>query len=52
MFLLIWFSFSGSTRDMLDYCFPDGFGEIVIAHIIRDVLQALDYLHKMGYIHR
>ncbi|XP_072020082.1 STE20-related kinase adapter protein alpha-like isoform X2 [Amphiura filiformis] len=42
----------GSTRDMLDYCFPDGFSEIVISHILRDVLQALDYIHKMGYIHR
>ena len=43
---------TGSTRDMLDYSFPDGFSEVVIAHIVRDVLQGLEYIHKMGYVHR
>ncbi|XP_022099847.1 STE20-related kinase adapter protein alpha-like [Acanthaster planci] len=42
----------GSARDILDHTFPDGMPEMAIAHIIRDILMALDYIHRMGYVHR
>lgn len=42
----------GSCRDVLDrFCFA-GFTETIVSLIARDVLHALDYLHKRGYIHR
>ena len=46
------FFFKGSARDVLDNTFPDGMTEIAIANILRDVLLALDYIHRMGYVHR
>lgn len=42
----------GSCHDLLEYHFPDGLPEPVIAFVLRDVLQALDYMHRKGYIHR
>ncbi|XP_071958492.1 STE20-related kinase adapter protein alpha-like [Antedon mediterranea] len=42
----------GSAQDIVSANFPDGLDEISIAYIIRDVLTALDYIHKMGFIHR
>lgn len=42
----------GSARDLLDRNCPDGLRESVIAQLMRDVVLALDYIHKMGYIHR
>ncbi|XP_063953049.1 STE20-related kinase adapter protein alpha-like isoform X1 [Lytechinus pictus] len=42
----------GSARDLLDRNCPDGLKESVIAQIMRDVVLALDYIHRMGYIHR
>lgn len=42
----------GSCQDVMDrFCFV-GFPEIIVSLIARDVLLALDYLHKRGYIHR
>lgn len=42
----------GSALDLIQSHFYNGFPEPVIAGILRDVLQALDYLHSKGYIHR
>lgn len=42
----------GSCRDILNQHFPEGLQEIVCAIALRDVLCALDYLHKQLYIHR
>lgn len=32
--------------------FQNGFKESVIAIILRDVIQGLEYLHTIGYVHR
>lgn len=42
----------GSCADMLKTSFPNGMSELLIATILREILQGLDYLHKMGIIHR
>jgi len=44
--------FSGSCADMLKSSFPDGMSEILVAAVLWEILQGLDYLHKMGIIHR
>ena len=42
----------GSCLDILKAGFPEGLGEVMISVILWDVLQALDYLHRMRIIHR
>ncbi|KAI8422811.1 hypothetical protein MSG28_006556 [Choristoneura fumiferana] len=42
----------GSCRDVLDHYFHEGLPELACAIILRDVLSALQYLHKQLYIHR
>lgn len=42
----------GSCRSILDQYFNNGFPELAIAFILRDVLEGLDYIHKKGFIHR
>ncbi|CAH0550049.1 unnamed protein product [Brassicogethes aeneus] len=42
----------GSCRDLLSRYFNDGLPENAIILILRDVLDALDYIHKKGFIHR
>ncbi|XP_078375973.1 STE20-related kinase adapter protein alpha-like isoform X2 [Oculina patagonica] len=42
----------GSCADMLKARFSEGMSEILIAAILWEILQALDYLHKLGIIHR
>lgn len=42
----------GSCLHILKAAYPDGFEEVVIATILREVLKGLDYLHHHGHIHR
>ena len=45
---------SGSCADIMHSAHPfrNGFKESVIAIILRDVVQGLEYLHNLGYVHR
>ena len=45
---------SGSCADIMHSAQPfrNGFKQEVIAVIIRDVVQGLEYLHNLGYVHR
>ncbi|KMT03784.1 hypothetical protein BVRB_8g189300 isoform A [Beta vulgaris subsp. vulgaris] len=42
----------GSCLHILKAAHPDGFEEVVIATILREVLKGLEYLHNHGHIHR
>uniref|UniRef100_A0A3B4AQ85 Protein kinase domain-containing protein n=1 Tax=Periophthalmus magnuspinnatus TaxID=409849 RepID=A0A3B4AQ85_9GOBI len=42
----------GSADTLLRTYFPDGMSESLIAYLLFGVLKALEYLHKMGYVHR
>ncbi|CAI9113817.1 OLC1v1014498C1 [Oldenlandia corymbosa var. corymbosa] len=42
----------GSCLHILKAVHPDGFEEVVIATVLREVLKGLDYLHSHGHIHR
>ncbi|XP_021743084.1 serine/threonine-protein kinase OSR1-like [Chenopodium quinoa] len=42
----------GSCLHILKAAHPDGFEEVVIATILREVLKGLEYLHSHGHIHR
>ncbi|KAK2976607.1 hypothetical protein RJ640_021409, partial [Escallonia rubra] len=42
----------GSCLHILKAVYPEGFEELVIATILREVLKALEYLHHHGHIHR
>ena len=46
--------FPGSCADIMHSAQPfrDGFKENVIGVILRDVIQGLEYLHSLGYVHR
>ena len=47
-------STTGSCADIMHSAQPfrNGFKQDVIAVIIRDVVQGLEYLHNLGYVHR
>mmetsp|Transcript_30948 Transcript_30948/g.68544 ORF Transcript_30948/g.68544 Transcript_30948/m.68544 type:complete len:838 (-) Transcript_30948:1294-3807(-) len=42
----------GSVLHIMKYAHPEGLDEVVIATIMREVLKALDYVHRQGGIHR
>lgn len=42
----------GSCLHLMKSVRPEGFGEPVIATVLREVLKALVYLHAHGHIHR
>lgn len=42
----------GSCKDTYRNCFKSGFPEPIATLILRDLLQALDYLHRRHFIHR
>ncbi|KAF6156372.1 hypothetical protein GIB67_031493 [Kingdonia uniflora] len=46
------FMSGGSCLHILKAANPDGFGEVVIATILREVLKGLEYVHHHGHIHR
>ncbi|KAI3881417.1 hypothetical protein MKW92_012405, partial [Papaver armeniacum] len=46
------FMAGGSCLHILKAAFPDGFEEVVISTILREVLRGLEYLHHHGHIHR
>jgi len=52
----IWTAFPffdyGSCADIIQAGFPNGLNEMAITYILRNVLKALEYIHRVGYIHR
>ncbi|XP_050235158.1 uncharacterized protein LOC126683341 isoform X2 [Mercurialis annua] len=46
------FMAGGSCLHILKAAYPDGFEEVVIATILREILKGLEYLHHHGQIHR
>ena len=52
--LYLVFMFPGSCADIMHSAQPfrNGFKENVIGVILRDVIQGLEYLHSLGYVHR
>ncbi|KAK8581081.1 hypothetical protein V6N12_071324 [Hibiscus sabdariffa] len=42
----------GSCLHILKAAYTDGFEEVVIATVLREVLKGLEYLHHHGHIHR
>lgn len=42
----------GSADALLRAHFPDGMSESLVAYLLHGVLKALEYLHRMGYVHR
>lgn len=46
------FMAGGSCLHILKAAYSDGFEEVVIATILREVLKGLEYLHHHGHIHR
>lgn len=46
------FMSGGSCLHILKAAHPDGFEEVVIATVLKEVLKGLEYLHHHGHIHR
>lgn len=42
----------GSCKDAMDRFLIVGFPEMIVSLISKDILMAIDYLHKKGYVHR
>ncbi|KAK1435704.1 hypothetical protein QVD17_01470 [Tagetes erecta] len=52
LWVIMPFMAGGSCLHMLKASYPEGFEEVIIATILREVLKGLEYLHHHGHIHR
>ncbi|KAG5532115.1 hypothetical protein RHGRI_026658 [Rhododendron griersonianum] len=52
LWVIMPFMAGGSCLHILKAVHPDGFEEVVIATILREVLKGLEYVHHQGRIHR
>jgi serine/threonine-protein kinase OSR1/STK39 len=52
LWMVMPFISGGSVLHIMKYAHSDGLDEVLIATIMRDVLKALEYVHKQGGIHR
>eukprot|EP00798_Chlamydomonas_sp_ICE-L_P005832 gene5832-6116_t len=52
LWMVMPFISGGSVLHVMKYNHPDGLDEASIATIMRDVLKALEYVHRQGSIHR
>ncbi|RKO95729.1 hypothetical protein CXG81DRAFT_11078, partial [Caulochytrium protostelioides] len=52
LYIVMPFLQAGSCLDMMRTAHPEGFEETVIATILKQGLQGLEYLHRNGQIHR
>ncbi|GAX82215.1 hypothetical protein CEUSTIGMA_g9643.t1 [Chlamydomonas eustigma] len=52
LWMVMPFISGGSVLHIIKYAYPEGLDEIVIATIMREVLKAIDYVHRQGGIHR
>lgn len=52
LWMVMPFMTGGSILHIMKYKFPEGLDEVAIATIMREVLRALEYVHKNGGIHR
>ncbi|KAF7135296.1 hypothetical protein RHSIM_Rhsim08G0201300 [Rhododendron simsii] len=52
LWVIMPFMAGGSCLHILKVVHPDGFEEVVIATILREVLKGLEYVHHQGHIHR
>ncbi len=43
---------SGSMLDIMRFAHPEGFDETVIATVLKQALEGLNYLHINGWLHR
>ncbi|KAG1667649.1 hypothetical protein FOA52_004676 [Chlamydomonas sp. UWO 241] len=52
LWMVVPFVSGGSVLHIMKYAHPEGLDEIVIATIMRDVLRAVEYVHRQGGMHR
>lgn len=52
LWVIMPFMSAGSLQSIISSAFPDGFSEPCIAVVLREILNALSYLHDQGHLHR
>ncbi|XP_072995790.1 serine/threonine-protein kinase BLUS1-like [Typha latifolia] len=52
LFVVMPYMAGGSCLHIMKSAYPNGFGEVMIATVLREVLKGLVYLHHHGHIHR